>query len=108
MKESGDSTKKKQADIMDYLSFQASRYFILSRKPDLCGAGKRRSESKGRIAPKRKTYLKARRADQVGEIGFKEPSQQVEAQERLYSFYSFLALQVCILCSIRWRSQRTC
>lgn len=52
-------------------------------KPDLCGAGKRRSESKGRIAPKRKTYFKARRADQVGEIGFKEPSQQVEAQERI-------------------------
>ncbi|ONK60000.1 uncharacterized protein A4U43_C08F13150 [Asparagus officinalis] len=37
-------------------------------KPDPCGAGKRRSESKGRIAPKRNTYFKARRADPVGEI----------------------------------------
>nr|POE89580.1 hypothetical protein CFP56_02299 [Quercus suber] len=50
-------------------------------KPNLCGAGKRRLESKGRIAPKRKTYFKAKRADQVGEIESVDDSSEVEGIE---------------------------
>nr|POF05213.1 hypothetical protein CFP56_56835 [Quercus suber] len=47
------------------------RKLTLPSKPNPCGVGKKRSESKGRIPPKRKTYFKAKRADQVGEIALK-------------------------------------
>jgi len=47
------------------------------------GFWKRRSKSKGWIGPKRKTHFNARRADQVWERGFKEPSRYSRANEFL-------------------------